>query len=574
MENTEFAKIFWEIAELLELKAENPFKIRAYQKAAQNIEGLSENLADIYQKGGLKTLEEIPGIGAHIAGKIEDLIKTGIQKDHQKLLKEFPRGFIEMMRVPGIGPKTALLLRKKLKIDTADKLRKAVEKGRLKGLPGFREKKVENIKKGIALKERVKGKFLLSEADQYVHTLVRQLEKIKEVDRILPAGSYRRGEETVGDIDILVTAKKAGPIMKAFTHFPQVARVLSHGPTRSSVILKNDMQADIRVVLPKEFGSAAHYFTGNKPHNIRIREMAIKKGLKISEYGVFRGNKWIAGKTEEDVFRSVGLPFIPPELRKGADEIEAARQGKLPKLIELSDLRGDLHMHSTYSDGGNSIEEMAETARKLGYEYIAITDHTKSTRVAGGQTEKEILKELEHIDRLNSKLKGFRVLKGAEVDILPDGSLDYPDSVLKELEVVIAAIHSNFKMEREKMTKRIIRALQNKYVSILSHPTGRLIGKRDPYQVDIEDIIKAAKDTGTYLELNSFPDRLDLSDVHCKRAKEEGVLISIDTDAHAASQLGMIKYGILTARRGWLEKKDVINTLPLDKLLVKLKAKR
>lgn len=574
MENVDFSKVFWEIAELLELKNENHFKIRAYQKAAQNIENLSENLEVIYKKGGLKALEEIPGIGQHIAEKIEELIKTGKQKLHKKLLKEFPRGFIEMMKVPGIGPKTALMLREKLKIDTADKLRKAVEKGLLKELPGFKEKKIDNIRKGIALKERVKGRFLLSEADQYVNSIVSQLNKLKEVDRILPAGSYRRGKETVGDIDILVTSEKPAVIMDAFTKLPQAERTLSKGPTRSSIILKNGMQADIRVVKPDEFGSAAYYFTGSKTHNIMVREMAVKKGLKVSEYGVFKGNKRIAGKTEEEVFRAVGLPYIPPEIREGSGEIEAAKKGGLPELIELSDIRGDLQMHSKYSDGGNTIEEMAEAAKKLGYEYIAITDHTQSTRIAGGQTEKEILKELEQIDRLNAKLKGFRILKGAEVDILPDGTLDFSDAILKELDVVIAAVHSNFKMDREKMTRRIVKAFNNKYVNILSHPTGRLIGKRDPYEIDVEDIIKAAKDTGTYLEINAYPERLDLSDIHCKRAKEAGVLMAIDTDAHSAAGLEVMKYGVMTARRGWVEKKDVINTYPLAKLLKLLYAKR
>jgi DNA polymerase (family 10) len=574
VENSQFAKTFWEIAELLEIKNENRFKVRAYQKAAQNIENLSESVGDIYKKSGLDGLMKIPGIGEHIALKIEELIKTGKQKLHQQLLKEFPRGFIEMIQVPGIGPKTALLLQKKFKIDSVNKLKKAVEKGLIKNLPGFKEKKIENIRKGLELKERIKGRFLLSEADQYVNALATQLKKIKEADQILPAGSYRRGKETVGDIDILVTSKKPEVIMNAFVKIPQVERVLSKGPTRSSVILKNGMQSDLRVVAPESFGSAAHYFTGSKTHNIIIREMAVKLGLKVSEYGVFKGNRRIGGKTEAEVFAAVGLPYIPPEIREGSGEIEAAKAGKLPKLIEIKDLRGDLHMHTKYSDGGNSIEEMAEKARELGYEYIAITDHTQSTRVAGGQTEKEMLKELEYIDKLNTRLKGLRILKGAEVDILPDGTLDYSDPVLKELEVVVAAIHSNFKMDRARMAKRIIRAFQNKYVNILSHPTGRLIGKRDPYEVDMEAIIKAAKDTGTYLEINAYPERLDLNDVHARRAKEAGVLMSIDTDSHAALQLEMMKYGVMTARRGWIEKKDVINTLSLPKLLIKLAQKR
>ncbi|MBI5079031.1 DNA polymerase/3'-5' exonuclease PolX, partial [Candidatus Saganbacteria bacterium] len=523
---------------------------------------------------GLDGLKEIPGIGEHIAEKIEELLKTGKQTLHQKLLKEFPREFIGMMEVPGIGPKTALLLRKKLKIDSIARLQGALKKGLLQKLPGFKEKKIENIKKGLELKEHIKGRFLLSEADRYVSSIVSQLNHLKEIEKVLPAGSYRRGKETVGDIDILVASRKAEAVMKTFVKLPQVKRVLAKGTTRSSVILKNEMQADIRVVEPESFGAAAHYFTGSKQHNIAIREMAVKKGLKISEYGVFRGEKRIAGKSEEEIFQAVGLPFIPPELREGTGEIETAQEGRLPKLIELSDIRGDLQMHTAYSDGGNSMEEMAEAAKSLGYEYIAVTDHTKSTRVAGGQTGEEVIREIGEIERINARLSGFRILKGAEVDILPDGTLDLSDAVLKELDVVIAAIHSNFKMEREKMTRRIIRAFQNKYVNLLSHPTGRLIGKRAPYAVDMHEIIKAAKDTGTYLELNAYPERLDLSDVHCKQAKEAGVMIAINTDAHAAVQLGIIKYGVVTARRGWLEKKDVLNALPLDKLLVRLKAKR
>jgi DNA polymerase (family 10) len=574
MENSEFAKVFWNIAELLELKNGNPFKVRAYQKAAQNIENLSDSLAGLYKAGGLKALENLPGIGEAIADHIEEIIKTGKVKKYESLVKEFPKGFIEMMQVPGIGPKTALLLKKKLKIDSLAKLRRASNKGLLKDLPGFKEKKIENVKKGLELKARVKGRFLLSEADRYATGIVDEMKKHKEIDQILTAGSYRRGQETVGDIDILVTSKKPEAVMEAFTNLPQVERTTAKGPTRSSVVLKNGMQADIRVLPPKNFGAAAHYFTGNKPHNIMIRELAIKKGLKISEYGVMRGDKWIAGRTEEEVFKSVGLPFIPPELRQGTNEFELAKAGKLPKLIELSDIRGDLHTHSNHSDGGNTIEEMAAAAKELGYEYLAMTDHSITTRVAGGQTEKVLLKELDEIDRINSKLNGIRVLKGAEVDILPDGSLDFSDEILKQLDVVTASVHSNFKMPREKMTRRIIRALQNKYVNILSHPTGRLINQREPYEVDIEKVIREAKETGTYLEVNSYPNRLDLSDIHCRRAKEEGVLLSINTDAHAALQLRLMKYGIMTARRGGIEKNDVINTRPLAKLLKLLYAKR
>lgn len=574
MGNSQFAKVFRELAELLELRAGNPFKVRAYQKAAQNIENFPEDLRTVYKKGGLPALEEIPGIGSAIAEHIAELIKTGKIKKYTALTREFPPGFIELTQVPGIGPKTALLLKKKLKIDSVAKLQKALEQGKLKNLPGFKEKKIENVKKGLALKARVKGRFLISEADQYATAIVEQLKKVKGTDQVLPAGSYRRGQETVGDIDILVTSQDPAAVMEAFDTLPQVERVLSRGETFSSVILKNGLQADLRVLDPRNFGAAAHHFTGNKQHNIQIRELAIKKGLKISEYGVMKGNKRVAGQTEEEVFKAVGLPFIPPELRQGNDEIELAKAGKLPDLIELEDIRGDLHIHTSRSDGGNTIEEMAAAAKALGYEYLAVTDHSVSTRVAGGQTEKELLKELAEIGKLNAKLKGFRVLKGAEVDILPDGSLDFPDEVLRQLDVVTASVHSNFKMPRETMTERIVKALRNKYVNILSHPTGRLIGQREPYEVDIEKIIRTAKETGTYLEVNSSPDRLDLNDLHCRRAKAEGVKLAINTDAHAAPKLRLIKYGVLTARRGWIEAADVINTRPLAKLLKLLYAKR
>jgi len=414
---------------------------------------------------------------------------------------------------------------------------------------------------------------LISEATEYAEALKSGIEKLKDADDVLVAGSLRRGKETIGDIDILVVSKKPKSIMEAFVKLPLVSRILAQGETKSSVVLKNGMQADLRVVPRKSFGAASHYFTGAKDHNIHIRQMAQKKGWKVNEYGIFDSKgRQIGGETEEEMFVKFGLKFIPPELREMRGEFEASKQNKLPDLIDLSDIKGDLQMHTKYSDGANTIEEMAEHAKKLGYSYIAITDHTKSTRIAGGLTEKEFLGELKYIEKLNSK--GFKILKGVELDILKDGSLDYSDAVLKECDVVIAAIHSNFKMPRKQITERIIKALKNKYVNILSHPTGRLIGKRDPYEVDIDELFKAAADTGTHLEINSQPDRLDLSDVHAKKAKEMGILLSIDTDAHSASQLEYMRFGVMTARRGWLEKKDAINTLPLNGLLKKLYQKR
>jgi len=489
MENIDFAEIFRQIGELIELKGGNLFKIRAYYKAAQNIESLSENIAAIYERGGLKELQEVPGIGEHIAAKIEEIIKTGKLRAHDSLMKGFPPHFLDLIGIPGMGPKTTMLLYKKLKVDSIDKLEKAIKAGAVNKLPGMGQKKANNILKGIEQFRGRKGRFPINIALPYAEAIVNSLQKLKEADKILTCGSLRRMKETIGDIDILVTSKKPDKIMDTFTRLPQVKEVGAKGKTKSSVILKNGMQADVRVVEPESFGAAAHYFTGSKQHNIRIREMGVKKGLKINEYGIFKGNKRIGGEKEEDVFRSVGLPYIPPELREGTGEIEAAEKGKLPKLIELTDIRGDLHSHTKASDGGNTIEELAEEAKKMGYEYLAITDHTISSRIAGGLSEKKALKHIEKIEKAGSKIKGIKLLKGVEVDIHPDGSLDYKDSVLKEFDVVIAAVHSKFTMERDAMTKRIIAAMENKYVNTLAHPTGRLLGKREPYQVDLDEVI-------------------------------------------------------------------------------------
>lgn len=571
MENAEFAKIFREIAELLELKEENPFKIRAYQKAAGNIEALSENLEDIYKKGGLPLLKKIPGIGKSIAEHIEELIKKGKIQKYESLIKKFPKGFIEIANVPGMGPKTALLLHKKLKIDSMAKLEKAAKAGQLRHVPGMGAKKEENILRGIELKKKSHGRFLLDDAAAHAELIVEELSKLKEAKKILPCGSLRRGQETIGDIDILVTSSKPEPIMEAFIKLAVVKEALAHGDTKSSVIMKNGMQADLRVVPAKSFGAAAHYFTGCKGHNIHLRQLAQKKGWKVSEYGIFNSSgKQIGGETEEEMFSKFNLQYIPPELREMRGEFEAAQAGKIPKLIELKDIKGDLHLHTRATDGANSIEEMAEAAKKLGYEYILITDHTQSTRVAGGLNEKEMLKHLRDIRAAGKKVKGIKILAGAEVDILPDGSLDYPDEILRQLDMVVAAVHSRFKMPEEEMTRRITKAMENKYIKILAHPSGRLIGEREAYEVDMEKVLQAAKKNKVAIEVNAHPYRLDLYDIYCKRAKELGVKLVISTDAHSADQLELMKYGVITARRGWLEAKNVINTLPLDKLLERL----
>ena len=574
MENQEFAKIFLEMSLLLELGEENPFRIRAYQKAAQNIENLSEDLGSIYKSGGLTALENVPGIGKGIAEHIEELIKTGKLKSHDDLLKKFPKSLLELIAVPGIGPKTAILLHKKLKIDSIDKLEKAAKNGELEKLPGIRAKKIQNMLSGIAMKKRNIGRFSIGDALPYAEAIVKSLKKLKEVDKIVPCGSLRRAKETIGDIDILVTSKKPKKIMGAFIKLPHVERVLAKGETKSSVILKNGMQADVRVVEPKSFGAAVYYFTGSKQHNIQVREMAIKKGLKINEYGIYRGNKRIGGAEENDIFKALGLSYIPPEIREAQGEIEAAKKGNIPILVELKDIKGDLHIHTKATDGANTIEEMAAAAKKLGYGYLAITDHTKSTRVAGGLTEKEAMAHLKKIDLANKKISGIRVIRGMEVDILPDGKLDYPDSLLKEIDIVFASIHSHFKMGRSDMTKRIISAMKNRYVHVLSHPTGRLIGQREAYEVDLDAVLKAAKDTGTFVELNGNPIRLDLDDIHCRKAKELGILIAITTDSHSVTQLDLMRYGVLAARRGWLEKKDILNCFPYEKLIKMLALKR
>jgi len=566
MENSEFAKIFWEIADFLELKNDNPFKVRAYRKAAQVIESLSNDIEDIYTEGGTKALLSVPGIGEHIAEKIEEQIKTGRVKAHAKLAKGFPKGFLQLINIPGMGPKTALLLYKKFKIDTPAKLEKFAKAGKIKGLAGMGEKKVENILRGISLKKKSAGRFLLDDATSHAELIVEELKKLKEVRQTLPCGSLRRGKETVGDIDILVTSTKPEKVMDRFVRLSAVKDVLAKGETRSSVILKNGMQADLRVLADKSFGSAAHYFTGSKEHNIVIRTLAQKKGMKVSEYGVFKGNKQLAGKTEEELFNKLGLQYIPPELRENRGEIEAAKNHRIPKLVELKSIRGDLHMHTKASDGLNTIEEMAEAARQLGYEYIAITEHTKSTRVAGGLNEKEMLSHVRRIRDANKKVSGIEILAGAEVDILDDGRLDYSDAMLQQFDIVLAAIHSRFKMPRKEMTARVTKALENEHVNILAHPSGRLLGEREPYEIDMEAVLKAAKKNNKMIEINAHPKRLDLTDIHCQRAKQLGVKVVISTDAHATNQLELMRYGATTARRGWLENKDVANTLPLAKL--------
>ena len=571
MENRDIARMFKQIADVLEITGGNQYKVRAYRRAAMNIEGLSKRIEDIYREDE-KGLREIPGVGEGIAKKIKEIIKTGRLKKHQELLKKVPPELLELTQITGVGPKHLKALMDGLNVKNVDDLERVCKEHKVRELEGFGQITEEKIL--VALKEYrgSKGRIKLNEAYSYGNSIVDYLKRGEDkIDRVEIAGSLRRGVETIGDIDILVSTKDVNEIMDKFTKYPEVKEVLSKGRTKSSVVLRSGLQVDLRNIKKSEFGSALVYFTGSKLHNIHIRKMAKSKGLKVNEYGVFKGKRLLGSRTEEDVYKSIGLRFILPELREDRGEIEAASRGKLPRLIELKDIKGDLHMHTKASDGAHTIAEMAKEAKDRGYEYIAITEHSKAVKVAGGLNEKELAEHIKRIDKENKRIKGINILKGIEVDIKEDGKLDLDDSILSELDIVIAAIHSKFNMPEDKMTDRILKAFDNRYVNILAHPTGRLIAKRNPYPLDLERVFKEAKERGIIMELNSYPDRLDLKDVHCKMAKEIGVKIIISTDAHTKQQLDNIRYGVITARRGWLEKEDVLNTLEFNRFMKEVK---
>lgn len=572
MENADIAKIFEDIADLLEIKNENPFRVRSYRNAALIISGLPESLRSIVERDE-QELENIPKVGKSIHEKIVEIIKTGKCKFHDELLKELPPGLLELLEVSGIGPKKVQLLYDKLGIQSVEELEKAAKTGQLRDLPHMGEKTEEKILKAIQELKSHKGRFRISLAISYAEPLIEYLKKIPGVTEVEPAGSLRRWKDTIGDVDILVTCKKGAPVMDRFVQYREVKDVLSKGETKSTVILKCNLQVDVRALEEKSFGAALQYFTGSKAHNIAIRDKAKKMGLKVSEYGVFdeKTDKWLAGRTEEDVYKAVGLPFIPPELRENMGEIEAAEKGKLPRLIEIQDIKGDLHMHTTESDGSHTIEEMAAYAMQKGYEYIAITEHSKALGITHGLDETRALKQIERIDKINSRLKNFRILKGIEVDIKADGSLDLDADVLKQLDVVVAAVHSKFTMTAVEMTERMIKAMSTGLVHIIAHPTARIIAVREPYPVDMPRLMQAAKKHNVILELNSYPERLDLSDTYLRLAKDMGVMAAISTDSHNRQHMDFIRFGIHTARRGWLEKKDVLNTRPLKEVMRILK---
>ncbi len=562
--NAEIAEIFDRMATLLEIQGANPFRVRAYRNAARTVGDLPRNVGDMLEEE--EDLSKLPGIGKDLAGKIAEIVGTGHLTALEEVEREVPAGLIDLTLLPGLGPKRVKALYEELGIRDLAGLERAARKHRLRELAGFGAKTEQRILEALSRHAREERRIKLADVEELASLYVEHLKAIAGVKEVIVAGSYRRRKETVGDLDILVTCKKGSPVMKGFVEYDEVDAVISRGTTRSTVSLRSGLQVDLRVVAEVSYGAALYYFTGSKAHNIAVRTIAVKKGLKINEYGVFKGKRRVAGRTEKEVFKAVGLRYIEPELRENRGEIEAARKNRLPHLVSVSDIRGDLHAHTNATDGHHSLREMAEAAKKLGYAYLAITDHSKHLAIAHGMDEARLRRQLHAIDRLNAKLTGIRVLKGIEVDILEDGKLDIKDSVLKQLDLTVGAIHSGFGLSRAKQTERIIRAMDNPYFNVLAHPTGRLINQRAAYELDMERVMEAALERGCYLELNGQPDRLDLNDVQCRMAKDVGLKLAISTDAHAASNLQHMRFGVDQGRRGWLEPEDVLNTRPWQEL--------
>ncbi len=570
--NNDVAGIFNEIADLMEIQGENPFRVRAYRNAARAVGGLSRSIKDMVEDK--EDLSRLPGVGKDLAAKIAEIVRSGKLQQLDELRGKIPSELSSLMRVAGLGAKRVKVLYDELGIQSAEDLKSAAESRKIRQLDGFGAKTEQKILESLSRHAGQAQRFGLAFAEQVVTDLLSFLEDTAGVKQVTAAGSYRRRKETVGDIDILVTCSKGSAVMDRFVGHEDVTEVISHGTTRSSVRLRSGIQVDVRVIPQKSYGAALHYFTGSQAHNIAVRTLGVKNNLKINEYGIFKGEKRIAGAQETDVFESIGLPYIEPELREDGGEIQAAQKNELPRLITIEDMCGDLHTHSKHTDGHFTIKEMAEAAREMGYAYIAVTDHSKHVTVTGGLDEKRLMEQIEEIDSIGARLKGITVLKGIEVDILADGSLDLSDDVLKELDLVIGSVHSSFSLSAEKQTGRILRAMDNPYFTILGHPSGRLINERDPYSADMEQIIRAAADRGCYLELNAHPERLDLTDTYCKAAKEAGVKVAISTDAHSLTDLELMRFGIGQARRGWLEAADVINTRSLKELRKLLRSRR
>ncbi|MFW5975635.1 MAG: DNA polymerase/3'-5' exonuclease PolX [Desulfosalsimonas sp.] len=566
--NNEIRDVLSQVADLMEIKGENQFRVRAYREAARIVEGLSEQAAGMVKEH--KDLTQYRGIGKDMAGKIEEIAKTGTLELLKELRSEVPVSLLDLMKVPSLGPRKISHIYKTLGVTTLQELEQAAEQGKIADLNGFGEKTQQKILESLGrIKKEGARRLLWSDAEPFAAALKQELAGLNGVRRVKLAGSFRRGRETVGDLDILVACSpgREQEVTEAFVSFEGVKNVIARGKTKSSVILRSGLQVDLRIVAQVSYGAALHYFTGSKAHNIAVRKLGTELGYRINEYGVFSGQKRIAGRTEKEVYESVGLVYIEPELRENLGEIEAAEDGRLPELVKRSDIRGDLHCHTRRTDGHASLREMAEAAKALGYEYLAVTEHSQKVAMAGGLNEKELRVHMENIDRVNEGLKGIRLLKGIEVDILPDGRLDLPDSVLKDLDLAVCSVHYQQQMDRKKQTERVIRAMDNPNMDILGHPTARLINTRDPMDIDLERIIEEAKQRNVVIELNAQPDRLDLPHNYCKTAAELGVKIALSTDAHSTDNLELMENGIIAARRGWLTRADIINTRPLSGML-------
>jgi DNA polymerase (family X) len=566
--NSAIAEMFGKVADLLDISNADEFRIRAYRTAAQTISSLTRSAAEMVK--AKEDLSELPGIGKSLAGKIKEIVETGSLTRLKELENQVPAGLVSLMKVSGLGPRKVLTLHNQLGISSRQELEKAAKAGRIREVPGFGEKTehaiIVSLERQASRTREEEGRLRFVAAEQISRPLLSYLRKIKGAGLVEVAGSFRRKCQMVADLDLVATCSKDSEMMDLFTQYEDVERVISRGRTRSSVTLHSGLQVDLRIVPPSSYGAALLYFTGSKSHNIAIRRLGQKKGLKINEYGVFRGNRQVAGKTEEDVYHSIELPYIAAELREDRGEIEAALEHDLPDLIDLKDIKGDLQAHTTATDGKFTLEEMAEAASARGYEYFAITDHSKRVAMAKGLDARGLARQIKEIEQLNSRQSKLRILKSSEVDILDDGSLDLPDDILKELDLVVGSIHYNFNLSKNRQTERILRAMDNRCFNILAHPTGRRVGKREPYEIDLRRILKAARENQCYVELNAQPERLDLRDVQVRMAKEMGVKVAISTDAHSVTDLEHMRFGIAEAQRGWLERDDVINTRSWDEL--------
>ncbi len=556
--NTEIANIFTEMADLLEIEGANPFRVRAYRRAARTVSGYTHSMAELVREE--EDLTELSGIGEDLAGKIKEIVETGSLTKLKEVKSRTPADLTRMLNVAGLGPKRVKALYDELKISTLTELEQAAAEGRIHELHGFGEKIEQQILKDLQREDRQDERVRIDVAEEIIQPLVRYLKSLEGAERVEVAGSYRRRKETVGDLDLLITSDRGKEIIDRFVNYEDVVNVLSQGETRSTVEFRSGMQVDLRVVSEESYGAALFYFTGSKEHNIAIRNLALDQGLKVNEYGVFREEERVAGESEAGIYALLGLAYVEPELREDRGEVRAAQQGTLPALVTLEEIRGDLQCHTQASDGEATLREMAEAAQARGYDYLAITDHSAYIGIVQGLDEAGVAAQIDEMDRLNDALEGFRLLKAIEVDIMENGDLDLPDEILARLDLRVCAIHSKFNLSREEQTERIIRAMDNPYFNILAHPTGRRIGKRAPYALDMKQVLDAARERGCFLEINAQPERLDLDDVAARMAKERGVKLAISTDAHRPDALELMRYGVDQARRAWLEAEDVLNT--------------